>query len=475
MVRSLNDDRRDAIAWLVDRLRWERTLDRLRSDGGRSHRTSGLRPPPRGRAAVSPPWSCGLPAQVPPPRRKRWFGPGLRTGAAPRPDIRGARHAWLGSVRGWRRATPATRVARAREASTSACTSTRTSRSAEYGIEAARATRRRRGARVQDADRVDDGRPPRRRCRSGRRAARPEGARRRGRREARRHGACPTTRSDSPATCSAASVRSVRSDGSPTVLDASVAAYASVFVSGGRRGLEIELAPRRPRAAHRRDARGDRAMVIRPCDPIGDDVDVDVVLAVWRDAGAVPERDRRRRVDRRADRVRSRRAARRRGRRSRRRHRSSRHGTGGAATCTASRCVPDHRRSGVAAALAAAGEARLRAIGLPAHHRARRRRARARGRASGRASATPGKPASTGTCADGAPRRALGARSPGVEVVTLGGSRRDRDGAAAFRLGLRPLLPRRRSIPTTSARSASRARCSRRTRGGRSRTAAPGS
>jgi hypothetical protein len=31
MVRSFSDNRRDAIAWLVDRLRWERTLDRLRS------------------------------------------------------------------------------------------------------------------------------------------------------------------------------------------------------------------------------------------------------------------------------------------------------------------------------------------------------------------------------------------------------------------------------------------------------------
>jgi len=31
MVRSLTDSRRDAIAWLVDRLRWERTLDALRS------------------------------------------------------------------------------------------------------------------------------------------------------------------------------------------------------------------------------------------------------------------------------------------------------------------------------------------------------------------------------------------------------------------------------------------------------------
>src|SRR4249920_975649 len=30
MVSSLNDDRRDAISWLVSQLRWERTLDRLR-------------------------------------------------------------------------------------------------------------------------------------------------------------------------------------------------------------------------------------------------------------------------------------------------------------------------------------------------------------------------------------------------------------------------------------------------------------
>ena len=40
-----------------------------------------------------------------------------------------------------------------------------------------------------------------------------------------------------------ASVRSVRSDDSLAVVDASVSAHDSVFVSGGRRGLEIELAP----------------------------------------------------------------------------------------------------------------------------------------------------------------------------------------------------------------------------------------
>jgi hypothetical protein len=31
-VHSVNDDRCEAIAWLVNRLRWERTLDRLRSE-----------------------------------------------------------------------------------------------------------------------------------------------------------------------------------------------------------------------------------------------------------------------------------------------------------------------------------------------------------------------------------------------------------------------------------------------------------
>ena len=36
MVRSFDDPRRDAISWLVDQLRWERTLDRLRlKDSGR--------------------------------------------------------------------------------------------------------------------------------------------------------------------------------------------------------------------------------------------------------------------------------------------------------------------------------------------------------------------------------------------------------------------------------------------------------
>jgi hypothetical protein len=41
MVRSLTDTRRDAIAWLVDRLRWERTLDRLRSsEAGRTEQAA---------------------------------------------------------------------------------------------------------------------------------------------------------------------------------------------------------------------------------------------------------------------------------------------------------------------------------------------------------------------------------------------------------------------------------------------------
>jgi hypothetical protein len=31
MIASFTDDRRDALNWLVNRLRWERTLDRLRS------------------------------------------------------------------------------------------------------------------------------------------------------------------------------------------------------------------------------------------------------------------------------------------------------------------------------------------------------------------------------------------------------------------------------------------------------------
>jgi hypothetical protein len=32
VVSSLTDPRRDAMSWLLDRIRWERTLDRLRSD-----------------------------------------------------------------------------------------------------------------------------------------------------------------------------------------------------------------------------------------------------------------------------------------------------------------------------------------------------------------------------------------------------------------------------------------------------------
>ena len=41
MVRSLTDPRRDAIAWLVDRLRWERTLEVLRStEDGRNEQAA---------------------------------------------------------------------------------------------------------------------------------------------------------------------------------------------------------------------------------------------------------------------------------------------------------------------------------------------------------------------------------------------------------------------------------------------------
>jgi hypothetical protein len=41
MVHSLKDERRDAIAWLVNRLRWERTLDSLRlKEAGRTEQAA---------------------------------------------------------------------------------------------------------------------------------------------------------------------------------------------------------------------------------------------------------------------------------------------------------------------------------------------------------------------------------------------------------------------------------------------------
>ena len=80
--------------------------------GGRSHRTSGLRPPPRGPAAGSPPLSCGdagagSPASPEAMRSALVFGPG--------PNRVPIRDASLASSRAWRRGTPATRVARAGE------------------------------------------------------------------------------------------------------------------------------------------------------------------------------------------------------------------------------------------------------------------------------------------------------------------------------------------------------------------------
>ena len=127
-------------------------------------------------------------------------------------------------------------------------------------------------------------------------AARPEGARGRRRREARRHGAARRTRSVSPATCSAASARSVRSGASPTVIDSERGRVRHRVRQRRSARARDRARARRPRASDRRDARGDRAVVtravaIRPATH----ADVDLVLALWQAAGAVPERDRRRR------------------------------------------------------------------------------------------------------------------------------------------------------------------------------------
>ena len=77
----------------------------------------------------------------------------------------------------------------------------------------------------------------------GERAARPQGAGRRLRRQAGGARWTPRRRSAGRATSSAASARSARSSGRRPVLDSSALAHPTMFVSGGRRGLELEVAP----------------------------------------------------------------------------------------------------------------------------------------------------------------------------------------------------------------------------------------
>ena len=190
----------------------------------------------------------------------------------------------------------------------------------------------------------------------------------------------------------------------------SASAFDSVFVSGGRRGLEIELAPRRPRSSHGRDARGDRTMVIRPATPAT--TSHACARRCGSAAGAVPSATDDEGSIARAARVRSRRAPRRRDRRRGRRH--AHRGVGRMAR----RHVPARGRP-----RPPAQRSRVHAGARRARRGCVRSAAGASPRSSSATTSTRSgfwasvgytwQPGSGGTSADGAARRLAWPRSPG--------------------------------------------------------------
>ena len=124
---------------------------------------------------------------------------------------------------------------------------------------------------------------------------------------------------------------------------------------------------------------------------------------------------------------------------------------------------PAQRRRGRARGGGGGAPARDRAAGASPRSSSASTKPRS---ASGRASDSLGRPGSIGTCADGAPRHALGA-DPGRGSRDAGWLTRGGHGAGAFGLGLRALLPHADRSRRRARRSGFRARCSARGSGAR--------